>query len=48
MILKLKTDFPEFKAENLTCPPNLSPISGIRANFLLNHGFNPIIFNAWL
>lgn len=48
MILKLKMDFPEFKAEKLTYPSNLAPISGIRANFLLNHGYNPIIFNAWL
>lgn len=48
MIFKLKTDFPEFKVENLSYPHTLSSISGIRANFLLNHGFNPIIFNAWL
>lgn len=48
MILKLKTDFPEFKVENLSYPPNMSSVSGIRANFLLNHGYHPIVFNAWL
>lgn len=48
MISMLKIKYPEFKAESLRYPSQLSPISGIRANFLANHGYNPIIFNAWL
>lgn len=48
MIFKLQTEFSEFKVENLSFPSHLSSVSGIRANFLLNHGYHPIIFNAWL
>lgn len=48
LVMMLKTDFPEFKTENLSCPNIVSRLSGIKANFLLNHGYNPIIFNAWL
>ena len=47
-IMILKADFPEFHPENLSYPQQLSPLSGIRANFLVNHGYNPMIFNAWL
>ena len=48
LVIMLKSDFPEFKTENLSYPNTVSRLSGIKANFLLNHGYNPIIFNAWL
>lgn len=48
MILMLKADYSEFQTGNLTYRSDLSVMSGTRANFLQNHGYNPIIFNAWL
>ena len=44
----LMADFPEFKISKLSYPQHVSNLSGIRANFLINHGYNPTIFNAWL
>lgn len=44
----LMADFPEFKISKLSYPRHMSNLSGIRANFLINHGYNPAIFNAWL
>ena len=44
----LTADFPEFRIPKLSYPQHVSIVSGIRANFLINHGYNPTIFNAWL
>lgn len=47
-IMKVQLRFPEFDFSVFPKPDKVSPISGIRAEFIMERGYNPIIFNAWL
>lgn len=43
----LKSNHPEF-CLHVQLPTRTSNISGLRSSFILRHGMNPTIFNAWL
>lgn len=44
----LNSHFPETNLINLPMPRKTTLLSGIRAEFIEQHGYNPMIFNAWL
>ena len=44
----IQSRFPEIDFSIFPMPRKTSPISGIRAEFILEKGYNPAIFNAWL
>lgn len=47
-ILTVQLRFPEINFSSFSMPNQISQISGIRAEFIMERGYNPIIFNAWL
>lgn len=47
-IIVIQSHFPEIEFSIFSMPHRISSISGIREEFVLERGFNPIIFNAWL
>lgn len=47
-IVKLQSKFGDLDFSIFTKPINISSISGIREEFIMEKGYNPIIFNAWL
>lgn len=47
-IIKIQSRFPEVDFSVFPMPRQISQISGVRAEFILENGYNPIIFNAWL
>ena len=47
-IIKMQSKFTELDFSIYTKPVNISSISGIREEFIMEKGYNPIIFNAWL
>lgn len=47
-IITLQLYFPEIDFSVFPTPRKISQISGARADFILEKGYNPIIFNAWL
>ena len=47
-IIKVQSRFPEIDFSIFSIPKYVSQISGIRSEFVLERGYNPIIFNAWL
>lgn len=47
-IIKLQSRFPEIDFSIFSMPRQISPISGARAEFIMEKNYNPIIFNAWL
>lgn len=44
----LNSHFPGTTLINLPAPRKTTSLSGIRAEFIQQHGYNPMIFNAWL
>ena len=44
----IQSRFPEIDFSIFPMPRQISSISGIRAEFILEKGYNPAIFNAWL
>lgn len=47
-IIKIQSKFIELDFSIFTKPVNISSISGIREEFIMEKGYNPMIFNAWL
>ena len=47
-IIKVQSKFTELDFSIFTKPVNISFVSGIREEFIMEKGYNPIIFNAWL
>lgn len=47
-IIKIQSRFPEIDFSIFTMPHHISQLSGVRAEFITERGYNPIIFNAWL
>lgn len=47
-IIKIQSRFPEIDFSVFSMPRQISSISGARAEFIMEKGYNPIIFNAWL
>lgn len=47
-IIKMQSKFTELDLSIYTKPVNVSSISGTREEFIMEKGYNPIIFNAWL
>lgn len=47
-IIKMQSKFTELDFSIYTKPVNVSSISGTREEFIMEKGYNPIIFNAWL
>ena len=47
-IIILQSKFTELDFSIFAKPDNISSISGIREEFIIEKGYNPIIFNAWL
>lgn len=47
-IIRLQTRFPEIDFSIFSMPYQISQISGVRAEFIMEKNYNPIIFNAWL
>lgn len=47
-ILTVQLRFPEINFSTFSMPNQISQISGVRAEFIMEKGYNPIIFNAWL
>lgn len=47
-LIVVQSRFPEIDFSIFPMPREISPISGIRAEFILEKGYNPAIFNAWL
>lgn len=47
-IIKIQSRFPEIDFSVFSLPNKISQISGVRAEFIMEKGYNPIIFNAWL
>lgn len=47
-IIKIQSRFPEIDFSNFHIPRHISQISGVRAEFISEKGYNPVIFNAWL
>ena len=47
-IIKIQSRFPEIDFSSFPMPRQISQISGIRAEFIMEKGYNPMIFNAWL
>lgn len=47
-IIKIQSFFPEIDFSIFPMPHHVSPISGVRAEFILERGYNSAIFNAWL
>lgn len=47
-IIKIQSKFAELDFSIFTKPVNISSISGTREEFIMEKGYNPIIFNAWL
>ena len=47
-IIKIQSKFVDLDFSIFTKPINISSISGIREEFIMEKGYNPIIFNAWL
>lgn len=47
-IIKVQSLFPEIDFSIFPMPHHISSISGVRAEFILERGYNPVIFNAWL
>lgn len=44
----IQSRFPEIDFSIFPMPRNISSISGMRAEFILEKGYNPAIFNTWL
>lgn len=47
-IIKIQSRFPEIDFSVFAMPRQISSISGVRAEFIMEKGYNPMIFNAWL
>ena len=47
-IIKIQSRFPEISFSQFHMPRQISSISGVRAEFIMEKGYNPMIFNAWL
>ena len=47
-IIQIQSKFTELDFSIFTKPINISSISGTREEFIMEKGYNPIIFNAWL
>lgn len=47
-IIKLQSCFPEIDFSIFPMPRQISQISGVRAEFIMEKNYNPIIFSAWL
>lgn len=47
-LIKIQSRFPEIDFSSFTMPRQISQISGVRAEFIMEKGYNPMIFNAWL
>lgn len=47
-IIKVQSRFPAIDFSVFHIPSYISQISGVRAEFIMERGYNPIIFNAWL
>lgn len=47
-IIKIQSRFPEIDFSVFSMPRLISSISGVREEFIMEKGYNPIIFNAWL
>ena len=47
-IIKIQSRFPEIDFSMFSMPNHISQLSGVRAEFIMERGYNPIIFNAWL
>lgn len=47
-IIKIQSRFPELDFSVFSMPHQISSISGARAEFIMEKGYNPMIFNAWL
>lgn len=47
-IIVIQSRFPELNFSEFPMPTQISQISGTRAEFILEKGYNPMIFNAWL
>ena len=47
-LIKMQSKFTELDLSIYTKPVNVSSISGTREEFIMEKGYNPIIFNAWL
>lgn len=47
-ILIVQLRFPKINFSAYSMPSQISKISGVRAEFIMERGYNPMIFNAWL
>ena len=47
-IIRIQSRFPEIDFSIFSMPRQISSISGARAEFIMEKGYNPMIFNAWL
>lgn len=47
-IIQVQSCYSEIDFSIFSMPHQITPISGIRAEFIMEKGYNPIIFNAWL
>lgn len=47
-IVKIQSRFQGIDFSIFSMPNHISQISGVRAEFIMERGYNPIIFNAWL
>ena len=47
-IINIQSRFPQIDFSDFYMPQITSSVSGVRAEFIMEKGYNPIIFNAWL
>ncbi len=47
-LMVLNVRYPNLPLSEIGFPTQVSPISGVRKEFITQKGYNPIIFNAWL
>lgn len=47
-LIVLNSKYPDLGFSDFPVPTHMSALSGIRGDFIMKNGYNPIIFNAWL
>ncbi len=47
-IIIIQSRFPNIDFSKFSMPNRISQLSGVREEFIMEKGYNPIIFNAWL
>ena len=47
-IIIIQSRFPNIDFSKFSMPNRISQLSGVKEEFIMEKGYNPIIFNAWL